>query len=66
MPNIRGLLAEEGLAEDMLRELSRGTSVQVDLGDAWNFWDYADVPIDEVREQLGIPPTHTVRISGSV
>ena len=66
MPNIRGLLAEEGLAEDMLRELSRGTSVQVDLGDAWNFWDYAELPIDEVRERLGIPPRQPARMGGNV
>ena len=55
MPNIKGLLAEEGLAEGMLRELARGGSVKVDLGDAWNFWDYAEVPIDDVRERLGVP-----------
>ena len=56
MPNIEGLLGEEGLAESMLRELERGSAVNVDLGDAWNFWDYADFPIDDVRERLGISP----------
>ena len=66
MPNIKGLLAEDGLAEDMIRELDRGTSVKVDLGDAWNFWDYAEVPIEEMRERLGIPPRHGSRMAGSV
>ncbi len=54
MPNIPGLLGENGLAESMLREITRGSAVNVDLGDAWDFWDYADRPIDEVRDQLGI------------
>ena len=61
MPNIEGLLGEEGLAECMLRELERGNSVKVDLGDAWDFWDYAEVPIDEVRKRLGIPPRQLTR-----
>ncbi len=61
MPNIEGLLGEEGLAECMLRELERGNSVKVDLGDAWDFWDYAEVPIDEVRERLGVPPRQLSR-----
>jgi len=63
MPNIKGLLAEEGLAEDMLTELARGTSVKVDLGNAWNFWDYAEIPLDDVRKQLGIPARQTVRMA---
>jgi hypothetical protein len=66
MPNIEGLLGEEGLAEDMIRELDRGTSVKVDLGDAWNFWDYAEAPIEEMREWLGITPRHDSQMAGSV
>ena len=66
MPNIEGLLGEEGLAEDMIRELDRGTTVKVDLGDAWNFWDYAEAPIEEMRERLGITPRHDSRVAGSV
>ena len=57
MPNIEGLLGEEGLAESMVRELERGSCVKVDLGDAWDFWDHAESPIGEVRERLGIPPS---------
>jgi len=66
MPNIEGLLAEDRLAEDMIRELSRGASVKVDLGDAWNFWNYAEIPIEEVRERLGIPSRHAFQMAGSV
>ncbi len=65
MPNIEGLLAERGLAEDMIRELDRGTSVKVDLGNAWDFWDYAEVPIEEMREHLGIAPQQTSQVSAS-
>lgn len=56
MPNIQGLLGEEGLAENMLRELARGGCVMADLGDAWDFWEYAEVPIEGVRKELGIVP----------
>ena len=63
MPNIKGLLGEEGLADSMLRELERGTAVKVDLGDAWDFWDYAEVPIDDVRERLGVLPRLTSRMA---
>ncbi len=61
MPNIEGLLAEPGLAEDMLQELERGGSVTEDLGDAWDFWDYAELPIAEVRDRLGIAPRQLTR-----
>ncbi len=27
-----------------------------DLGDAWDFWPYMDLPLDLVRERLGVPP----------
>ncbi len=63
MPNIEGLLGEEGLAEDMLRELVRGTAVTVDLGDGWNFWDYAEIPIEDVRERLGFPPRQSLQVA---
>jgi hypothetical protein len=62
MPNIEGLLGEEGLADSMLRELDRGGSVNVDLGDAWDFWDYAELPIAVVRDQLGILPRQSLRL----
>jgi hypothetical protein len=55
MPNIEGLLAEEGLAECMVREISLGSAAKVDLGRAWNFWDFAEMPIDEARTLLGFP-----------
>ncbi len=60
MPNIEGLLAEEGLADCMVRELERGGAVKVDLGDCWDFWDYAEDPIEEVRARLGVPPHQPV------
>jgi hypothetical protein len=50
----------------MIRELSRGASVKVDLGDAWNFWNYAEIPIEEVRERLGIPSRQAFQMAGSV
>ena len=56
MPNIPGLLGHGSLAMEMLRELERGNSVKLDLGDRWDFWEHAELPIEVVRERLGIPP----------
>ncbi len=58
MPFIPGLLGQGSLAIDSLIELKRGNSVKLDLGDRWNFWEYARLPIDIVRERLGIMPSN--------
>jgi hypothetical protein len=56
MPVIPGLLGQPGLAMDILRELRRGNSVKLDLGDRWDFWEYAELPIQVARERLGVIP----------
>ena len=50
-----GRLGEGSLAEDMLRELERGSHVTRDLGDGWDFWECMELPIETARERLGIP-----------
>jgi hypothetical protein len=57
MPVIPGLLGQPGLAIDILRELERGKSVRLDLGDRWDFWEYAELPIQVARERLGVIPS---------
>ena len=31
-------------------------AMKVDLGDNWDFWKYVELPIEVVRERLGVPP----------
>ena len=56
MPVLRGRIGQEGLALDVFRALRRGGSMKVDLGQDWDFWDYVGLPIQEVRERLGVAP----------
>ena len=44
-----------GVAERFLLAIQRGSALATDLSDDWNFWDYAELPLDEARERLGIP-----------
>jgi hypothetical protein len=56
MPVLRGRIGQGSLAVDVLRALQRGASMKVDLGDGWDFWEYVELPIGDVRERLGVPP----------
>ena len=40
----------------VLRAAERGAACRVDLGDRLDLFAYAQMPLDEVRAQLGIPP----------
>ena len=51
-----GLLGTGDFAEQFLKELKRGSAMNTDLGDGWDFWEFVDIPLDEVRTQLGVPP----------
>jgi hypothetical protein len=50
------LMAQEGMAERMLKALQRGSQVKVDLFDHWDHWAYVEMPLEEARERLGIVP----------
>jgi hypothetical protein len=39
----------------VLRALERGAACRVDLGDGFDHFAYADVPLDAVRAELGVP-----------
>jgi hypothetical protein len=51
-----GLLGKPGMAELMLAAIERGTKVNTDLTDKWDYWAWIETPIDEVREKLNILP----------
>lgn len=40
----------------VMHALQRGAACKIDLSDNWNFWEVADVPVEELRERYGIPP----------
>jgi hypothetical protein len=49
-------LADEALAEGVLKELERGSNVKIDLGAYGDFWPYVPRPLGEVRKELGVMP----------
>jgi hypothetical protein len=42
--------------DKVMTALARGAACKVDLSDRWDFWPLLPRPLDEVRDQLGIPP----------
>lgn len=59
MPVLRGRIGQGTLAWDVLHGLQRGAAMKLDLGDGWDFWEYVELPIEEARARLGIPPVRT-------
>ncbi len=53
-PSTQGILAEEGLADLFLRSVERGSQVNTDLSEGWDFWQWLDKPLEEVRHQLNV------------
>lgn len=51
-----GVLGNPGMAERMFAAIERGSRVTVDLSDKWDYWPYAAMQIDEVRQRLNILP----------
>jgi hypothetical protein len=51
-----GVLGKPGIAERMFAAIERGEQVNQDLTDKWDYWAYAELPIDEVRRRLNILP----------
>ncbi len=56
MPRLPGRIGQPNLAVEVLHALQRGSVMNRDLGDGWNFWDVVEEPIDTVRQKLGIEP----------
>jgi ubiquinone biosynthesis protein Coq4 len=51
-----GVLGKPGVAELMFAAIERGSKVNTDLSDKWDYWPYVELPIDEVRRRLNILP----------
>jgi ubiquinone biosynthesis protein Coq4 len=51
-----GVLGKPGIAELMLAAVERGSKVNQDLSDKWDYWRLIELPIDEVRQRLNILP----------
>jgi hypothetical protein len=51
-----GLLGKPGMAELMFAAIERGSKVNQDLSDKWDYWAWIELPIDEVRQRLNILP----------
>ena len=56
MPVLPGRIGQGNLALEVFHALERGSAVNVDLGNEWDFWKYVELPIEIVREKLGVPP----------
>jgi hypothetical protein len=52
----KGVLGKPGIAELVLAAVERGSKVNTDLSDKWDYWAWIDLPIDEVRRRLNILP----------
>jgi hypothetical protein len=53
-PHQTGTLAKPGLADEFITAIERGSRVNTDLSDNWDFWPLMPLPLDEARERVGI------------
>jgi hypothetical protein len=51
-----GVLGKPGMAERLFAAIERGSQVNQDLTDKWDYWAYAGLPLDEARRRLNILP----------
>ncbi len=51
-----GVLGKPGMAERLFAAIERGSQVNTDLSDKWDYWPLVELPIDEVRRRLNILP----------
>jgi hypothetical protein len=56
----KGVLGKPGVAEKMFSAIERGSQVNQDLSDKWDYWAYVELPIDEVRRRLNILPKRAI------
>ena len=59
-----GLLGKPGMAERMFAAIERGSKVNQDLSDKWDYWALIELPIDEVRQRLNILPKAEATAAG--
>ncbi len=54
IPVLRGRIGNGTLAQKMFNAWLKGTRTKVDLGDDWDFWPMVNLPIQTVRQRIGI------------
>ena len=59
-----GILGKPGMAELMFAAIERGSKVNQDLSDKWDYWPLIELPIDEVRQRLNILPKAEATAAG--
>ena len=59
MPVLLGRIGQKKLALEVFHALQRGSKMDTDLGAEWDFWKYVELPIETVRDQLGILPVNS-------
>jgi hypothetical protein len=55
-PHVTGILGASEVGEKMLRAVERGSKVNTDLAQDWDFWPYVGLSLDEARRRLNILP----------
>jgi hypothetical protein len=55
-PQITSLLATPGLAARFIRAVERGSQVNTDLTDGWDYWPILQLPLAEARRRLNVMP----------
>jgi hypothetical protein len=53
-PHITEILAEPGLATRFIEAVERGSRLNTDLSDSWDFWSLMPLPLDEARRRLNV------------
>jgi ubiquinone biosynthesis protein Coq4 len=49
-----GVLGKPGMAERMFAAIERGSQVNTDLSDKWDYWPYVELPLEEARRRLNV------------
>jgi hypothetical protein len=63
MPRSPGRIAQSNLAVEVFHALVRGSAINRDLGDGWNFWANVEEPIESIRTSLGIEPVDSTLLA---
>lgn len=53
-PHLTGTIGEPGVAPRFFEAVERGSRVNTDLSDNWDFWPFMPLPLDEARKRLNI------------
>ena len=46
-PTLRGIFATEGVADNFLTAVERGSHVPIELSDRWDHWAWVEKPLEE-------------------